>query len=178
MMKSIEELREIARCCKLGLPLGSDLASWLGRSIDDFLAHRSPTIDDALGLRMPRGGMPWWREEATRKRDELLRLLALKHFAHFSISQQAHQIRLMLLRYAASGWRFDSRMDEMPAGYRGTSSELLWRAFKTGAAIPIGERQLRTILAGPPLARCRSTALNDRARLEHTRLPSERFFGS
>ena len=164
MMKSIHELREIARRWRLGLPLDSDQARWLARSLDDFLQHRSRTIEDALGIRTSRGGMPWWREEATRKRDELLRLLAQRHFAHLSVSQRAHQIHLMLTRYAASGWRFDCRMNEMPDGYRGTSSELLWHAFKTGAAIPVGERHLRTILTA---SRCRSTALKDPDRLQH-----------
>jgi hypothetical protein len=35
----------------------------------------------------------------------------------------------------------------MPERYAGTQNEYLWRAFKSGAAMPISERQLRNILA-------------------------------
>jgi hypothetical protein len=35
----------------------------------------------------------------------------------------------------------------MPPQYRGTAKAHLWRAFKAGAAMPIGERHLRSILA-------------------------------
>jgi hypothetical protein len=35
----------------------------------------------------------------------------------------------------------------MPETYEGTPLEFLWRAFKSGAPMPIGERQLRRILA-------------------------------
>jgi hypothetical protein len=34
----------------------------------------------------------------------------------------------------------------MPAHYRATPKEYLWRAFKSQAPVPIGERQLRNIL--------------------------------
>ena len=37
---------------------------------------------------------------------------------------------------------------EMPTHYRGRPKAHLWRAFKAGAAMPIGERHLRSILAG------------------------------
>ena len=50
-------------------------------------------------------------------------------------------------RYAASTWRFDRNNDDMPAHYAGTPKECLWRAFKSSAPMPIGERQLRNILA-------------------------------
>ncbi len=35
----------------------------------------------------------------------------------------------------------------MPPRYSDTQNEYLWRAFKSGAAMPISERQLRSILA-------------------------------
>jgi hypothetical protein len=38
----------------------------------------------------------------------------------------------------------------MPGRYRGTAKESLWRAFKSGAPMPLGERRLRSILAGCP----------------------------
>ena len=35
----------------------------------------------------------------------------------------------------------------MPPDYADTQKECLWRAFKSGAPMPIGERQLRNVLA-------------------------------
>lgn len=51
------------------------------------------------------------------------------------------------VRYAASAWRFERAIEQMPERYAGTTSEFPWRAFKAGAPMPIGERQLRNILA-------------------------------
>jgi hypothetical protein len=36
----------------------------------------------------------------------------------------------------------------MPPRYRGTEREFVWRAFKSGAPMPLGERQLRNIVGG------------------------------
>jgi hypothetical protein len=36
----------------------------------------------------------------------------------------------------------------MPEHYAGTPKELLWRAFSSGATMPIGERQIRNIVGG------------------------------
>jgi len=52
----------------------------------------------------------------------------------------------MLKRYGGSAWRLDREHAAMPADYAGTPHAHLWRAFKSGAAMPLGERQLRTIL--------------------------------
>jgi hypothetical protein len=147
MLSAIKDLREIAQCCSEGRPLQADLARWLGRSLAEFLAHRAQTIEEALGLRSPRGGIPWWREEAMRARNSLLHGLAQHFYAGESISAQARQIYVATMRYGCSAWRFDRDRDVLPTGYKGTPKEYLWRAFKSGAPMPIGERQLRTILA-------------------------------
>ena len=63
---------------------------------------------------------------------------------------QAQEIWTAARRYAASTWRFDRDNDAMPAHYAGTSKECLWRAFKSRAPMPIGERQLRNILTPRP----------------------------
>ncbi|HJS33274.1 MAG TPA: hypothetical protein VJ924_14870 [Alphaproteobacteria bacterium] len=64
-----------------------------------------------------------------------------------TISARANHVRTLATRYAASAWRFDRDRDQMPPHYSGTPMEMLWRAFKSGAPMPIGERQLRNILA-------------------------------
>ena len=147
MLVEINNLREVARRCIAGEPMGDELSSWLGTSLQAFLERRSGTIEDALGLRAPQGGVPWWMEDAIRTRDAALRELADRFHAERSVSGRAQEIRLRALRYAASAWRFDRERDAMPERYKGTQTECLWRALKSGAAMPISERQLRSILA-------------------------------
>ena len=147
MTSTIDDLREVARCCLSGEPLDANLSEWLGEALQAFLEHACGTVDDALGLKFPQGGVPWWREEAIGKRDAALREMVSGYFADYSLAATARAIGIVANRYAASSWRFDRDRDEMPARYRGTQMELVWRAFKSGAAMPIGERQLRNILA-------------------------------
>lgn len=91
--------------------------------------------------------MPWWREEALRERDAALRALAEGHLVDLSPAAQSRRIHELSRRYAAASWRFDRGRAAMPVHYTGTVYEQLWRAFKAGAAMPICDRQLRTILA-------------------------------
>jgi hypothetical protein len=146
MIATIESLREISRCCQTAEPLDEELARWLGESLERFLAHSCRTLDEALGLCFPKGGVPWWMEEAIRTRDEALRALADTLEPNLSTTARAREVRALTLRYGASSWRHDRERDEMPPIYASTQKELLWRAFKSGAAMPLGERQLRTIL--------------------------------
>jgi hypothetical protein len=146
MLATIGNLREIARVCRSGEPLDSELAGWLGASLEEFLCRRAPTIEEALGLRAPRGGVPWWLEEAMRQRDAALRELAAALFPALSGTAQARQIHALAVRYAASAWRHDAARDAMPPHYAGKANAWLWRAFKSGAPMPICERQLRNIL--------------------------------
>jgi hypothetical protein len=148
MLPNIRNLREISRRCQTGQPLDADLAIWLGASLDKFLEQRCHSVDEALGLRFAQGGVPWWRVEAIRLRDEALRALAVRIAPEESTAAKAKSIYRLALRYAASAWRFDRERDAMPEAYQGTPNELLWRAFKSGAAMPLGERQLRTVLSG------------------------------
>jgi hypothetical protein len=64
------------------------------------------------------------------------------------VSAQAARVHKLSLRYGASAWRFDRDREEMPPNYRGTPQQFLWLAFKSGAAMPLCARQLRSIL-GP-----------------------------
>jgi hypothetical protein len=146
MLSSIHNLREITRLCLIGEQLDDELSCWLGTSLLEFLERRCPTIDKALGLEFPRGGIPWWMEEAIRKRDTALVQLADRYFADRSLSARSRQIRTLSCRYAASAWRHDRDRGEMPERYAGTPNEHLWQAFQSGAAMPLSERQLRNIL--------------------------------
>ena len=146
-MRTIEYLREICQHCLEGEPLDDDLSRWLGESLQDFLDRSCETIEEALGLRLPRGGVPWWLEEAMRARDAALRELARRCAPGGSTATAARHIHTVTMRYAASAWRFDRDREDMPGSYAGTEKEYLWRAFKSGAAMPLGERQLRNIIA-------------------------------
>lgn len=149
MQAIIESLRIISCKC---LNNNDDQLRWLGRSLNEFLARRCRSVDEALGLQFSRGGIPWWREEAIRKRDAALRELTARHFADLSITAQARQVHLAAVRYAASAWRFDRNRAAMPPHYARGTHEWLWRAFSSGAPMPIGERQLRHILPGAALS--------------------------
>ena len=146
-MAAVGNLREIAGRCQSGMPLDDALARWLATSLDRFLHRRCSSIEDAFGLRAPRGGVPWWLEEAIRCRDAALRELAARHFTELSVAARARRIHSIAARYGASAWRHDRDSDARPERYRGTPSEFLWRAFKSGAPMPVCERQLRNILA-------------------------------
>ena len=146
MPTNIDKLRTACRRC---LNDSDDQLRWLGRSLHEFLAHRCRSVDEALGLQTGRGGIPWWREEANRKRDAALRELAARHLAGLSVTAQARQVHVLSVRYAGSTWRFDRTRPAMPPSYAGRAHEWLWLAFSSGAPMPIGERQLRNIL--PPV---------------------------
>ena len=163
MLSAIQNLRDVALLCHQGQPLGDRLGEWLACSLDAFLAHQAATIDEALGIRSPRGGVPWWREEAIRVRDGLLRDFAGRYFADLAVAAKARRIRLLALRYGATAWRFDRARDAMPTQYQGTQTAWLWQLFRSGAPIPVSERHLRTILGGgksgsPGDGRSRATA--------------------
>lgn len=146
MIMVIERLRQISRICLAGEGLSATDAKWLAERLESFLSHNVKSMDDAFGLKFARGGVPWWREEAMRKRDAALRDLAESFLsAHCKTAMARHLYRLSL-RYMGSAWRFDRDRDEMPFRYTGTPHEYLWLAFKSGAPMPIGERHLRTLL--------------------------------
>ncbi len=146
MMESIQELREISLRCQRGDPLDEKHLSWLGESLQRFLEHQCVSVDEAFGIKNPRGGVPWWREEQMRVRDEALRELAMSFDSKCSVTGVARQICTLARRYAASAWRFDRELDAMPDRYVGTVKENLWIAFKSGAPMPLGERQVRQII--------------------------------
>jgi hypothetical protein len=148
MLASINNMRTVARLCRTREPLPETLAFWLATSLQSFLDQRSESLNDAFGLRNARGGVPWRTEANMRARDEALRRLAAEHFGALTRSAQATRIHQLAARYEASSWRFDRGREAMPKAYEATPHEWLWRAFKSGATMPLGVRQLRTIL-GP-----------------------------
>ena len=146
MSITLPNLREIAQRCIAGLPLDRKLACWLGTALQGFLDHRYRSIEDALGIMSFRGGIPWWRAEANSERDMALRSLAELECPDSPVAAQARHVLLLSIRYAACAWQRDRNLEEMPARYQGRALGCLWQAFKSGATMPIGDRQLRNIL--------------------------------
>ncbi len=147
MQTTIENLRTISERCHKGRPLDSALSSSLAERLDRFLAHECGSVEDALELRQPRGGVPWWLVEAMYKRDRALRQLADLLDPYGSASGRARVVRRLTVRYADTAWPVDQTGEVMPEAYPGTACEFLWNAFKAGAPMPLGERQLRNILS-------------------------------
>ena len=146
-MHSIDNIRVLAQLCRSRQPLPESLSAWLANSLQSFLDQRVPSLNDAFGIRNARGGIPWRVEASNRARDAALRTLAMHFLCDLSISAQAKRIHQMTVRYAAGNWRFDRDCEAMPPGYAGQAQEYIWRAFKSGATMPLCTRQLRTILA-------------------------------
>lgn len=142
----VDRLRDIARRCQAGQPLDPGHSLWLAKALNDYLEKATDSLEEAMGLRYGRGGMPWWREAAMRERDAALRTLAETYFCELSTCARSRQIATLAKRYDASAWRIDRDRDEMPEHYAGKPQELLWRAFKSGATMPLGERQVRNIV--------------------------------
>jgi hypothetical protein len=143
---TIDRLRTVSSFCRQGAPLPPELASWLASGIERFLGRESRDLDGALGLIQGQGGIPWWREDAIRRRDAALRRLWQAVCPEAGVTARARRIAELLRRYAGSAWRLDRERIAMPEDYAGAPHEQLWLAFKSGAVMPLGERQLRTIL--------------------------------
>ena len=92
MYTIIEFLRDISRRCLAEESLSPEQTEWLGRSLANFLDHRCRSVDEALGLRFPQGGIPWWQEEAIRERNAALQKLAFKYLGDLSLNGQAKGI--------------------------------------------------------------------------------------
>src|SRR5262249_42068187 len=123
MLATIERLREIHRRCLAEQPLDEDQLCWLGQSLGAFLSHSCCSLDEALGLKFARGGVPWWLEEALRRRDAALRELAYRHLAQLSVTAQADRIHTLAIRYAATAWRGDKESTWMPGQYAETPKD-------------------------------------------------------
>ena len=162
MLSAIRNLRVIADLCRSDAALPSDLGAWLSRALADFLDHRCHSVDEALGLRFARGGVPWWLDEGMRLRDAALRSLARRFMPDLSTAGQAARIHEIAGRFAAANWSRDRGSRDMPARYAGTPDEFLWLAFRSGAPMPLGERRLRSILVG--CCGRRALAIDDQVR--------------
>lgn len=148
MSTAIERLREVSQLCRQGKPLDDELSAWFGDCLRRFLERGAESFEEAFGVPACRGGVPWWKEERMRRRDAALRDLARTIPEGLSTGARVREMHRQSVRYAATAWLRDRQAEDMPSAYAGTAREFLWRAFRSGAPMPLGERQLRNIVAG------------------------------
>lgn len=146
MLANVEALFAVHACCNSDRPLPAELRRWVATSLGRYLEHDCDNLNEAFGLIQGHGGVPWWRERAIRERDAALRELARTHFGALSVYGRAKLVAGLSERYAATCWPRDRMLDRMPERYAGTPKEQLWRAFRSGAKMPVSERRLRTLL--------------------------------
>jgi hypothetical protein len=153
------QIRYLRTVCLRCLGDSDPQIRWLGGALDNFLSQRCRSVDEALGLRFPRGGMPWWREEATRTRDAALRRLAALRCPSLAVTAQAREVHALSIRYAASAWRFDREREAMPAHYAGTAHEF-----------PVAGLRIRCVHAHRPAAAAAYPAASDTDRFAGERV--------
>jgi hypothetical protein len=120
-----------ARC------LPGELALWL--------AH-APGVAGARRGADPGGGP----DAASETRGAVLRALAQRFYPGVPVSTQAARLHALAETYAFANWPRDRERAQIPARYRGMPDEYLWAAFKSGAPMPLSQRELRRILIGAP----------------------------
>jgi hypothetical protein len=121
---------------------------WLVECLSQYLdaAPRGASFDMCFGLAVMPGEVSWWTIEAIEARDVALCDLAQHFFPNLTVAGKAREIERQGRRYATSTWRLDRDRREMPKHYAGTAKAWLWLAFKSGATMPLKQRQLEAIL--------------------------------
>jgi hypothetical protein len=144
-LDAIEDLR---RATAVLLASGDEAGDRVGARLADYTAHAPAGADllVCLGLASV-AGETWFQVDARHQRDAALRELARQFYPDKKVGGRASEIERAAGRYAASAWRFDKAREEMPAHYSGTISEWLWKAFASGAAMPLKKRRLESVLS-------------------------------
>ncbi len=121
---------------------------WLASRLRQYIADapRGLSMEMAFDLAPMPGEVSWWTQEAAQARDLAIWEMAVHFWPERKPGAQAREIERLALRYEVSAWRFDRERVDMPERYAGTKTEHLWQAFKSGAAMPLGWRQLVNIL--------------------------------
>jgi hypothetical protein len=146
--RPIELLQHVAARLSAG-ELGED-GRQFAQGLLDYLAGASSglSLEEALGLKVDAGGVPWWNAAARSRRDRLLYELATR-FCGSAAATLGAEVR----RYERSTWqRTDRGLADMPPSYRGTPRELLFAAFRENESFALGRMpsstsQLRRIIA-------------------------------
>ncbi len=115
-----------------------------------MLAGTAPRLPCELVLWLERklGAAAGWSGTIEEARDAALRALAQRFYPGVPVSTQAARINVLAETYSFVNWPRDRELAQVPALYRETPDEFLWAAFKSGATMPLAQRDLRRILIG------------------------------
>jgi hypothetical protein len=106
-LAALERLRRIAEAVQ-GTPDGE----WFGPVLTRYVAGAADGVklDEAIGVAVPLGGVPWWTERRRAEREAAMRELAAA-FAGPPWSR-AQAVADALRRYRSTGWRHDKARGE------------------------------------------------------------------
>lgn len=144
---------------------GASLIRDAGAAVETAAADQWKWLDDWIAEALTRhadterasnGGQKAVRRAALT-RDAMLRELADKYYPGLRRTAQARTIHQLTKLYATRSWRRDRGLMAPPPHYADSPHELLWRAFASGAHLPLSERRLCSILR-PPAQQARSRA--------------------
>lgn len=140
----IGRLRRVAAASARGEPAAPEDAAWFVAAIQRYQAEcRSGagiSLDMALGLGR-HGSNGWWTVEARDRRNDLIRKIRHRHFAHLDDGQAARHIAAMARNHDASPFR-----QRQPVAHDPDSLEaLLHAALCTTCGFP-DARQLKAII--------------------------------
>jgi hypothetical protein len=123
-----------------------DLAA-VADGLDRYLdIHSNETLDQALGL-LPAPGAEHWRTVARRQvRDAEFCMLAALYLPDTKTAPRVRKIVALGSKFAIRWQRVDQHLAAMPASYRGTPDEHLFRAFVAGGGKMPSARSLRRML--------------------------------
>ena len=131
-MTSLDAMARLRRLA--GVLERTGAAPWFVEAVARYEAEAAEgtTLDRALGLVPSPGGLPWWKAEAHRRRDETIRQLHQRHFADLGVTEAARRIASRARRLQAiAGQR---------SGQEVPGDELLTAAMCTGLPFPDAKR--------------------------------------
>jgi hypothetical protein len=115
--------------------------------LDQYLDLRADmTLDAALGLAPTQSAEHWRTAERRRVRDDEYRALGHRFLPDLKTAARARAIGAMGDKFTIRWHRVDQHLATMPASYRGTPDEHLYRAFAVSDGRLPSFGQLRRIL--------------------------------
>jgi hypothetical protein len=121
-------------------------AAWFSAALQEYEAGARFGIafDHTLGLRPGIGQTSWWEAEAIDKRDDLIRIIAARHFPGISRRSAADAIIREAKRYETTAWRSHRAYWSAPDSLIGTLRAHLFDLMKLGLPITrrVAERAL------------------------------------
>jgi len=148
-VNAAEALLRIRKAMAAGEPITREDARYFVAAIDEWLSGTefaaSFSVKPAAGEADPR------RIIAENRRDELIRIAARKFFEHVPAARCAEELHRAWTRYFSTAWQtIDRKLIDCPAKYAGQLEGLLFKITSLRPHV-LSERQIRRILAAPPL---------------------------